>query len=30
VVVSLLGLEGEFREGLERIVHDRELNQGSY
>jgi alanine-synthesizing transaminase len=30
VVVSLLGPEGEFREGLERIVHGRELNQGSY
>jgi aspartate/methionine/tyrosine aminotransferase len=30
VVVSLLGPEGEFREGLERIVHGRNLNQGSY
>ena len=30
VVVSLLGSEGEFHEGLERIVHGRNLNQGSY
>ena len=30
VVVSLLGPEGEFREGLERIVHGQNLNQGSY
>jgi alanine-synthesizing transaminase len=30
VVVSLLGREGEFREGLERIVHGRKSNQGSY
>lgn len=30
VVVSLLGSEDEFREGLERIVHGRNLNQGSY
>jgi alanine-synthesizing transaminase len=30
VVVSLLGPEGEFREGLERVVHGVKLNQGSY
>jgi alanine-synthesizing transaminase len=30
VVVSLLGREGEFREGLERVVHGIKLNQGSY
>ncbi len=30
VVVSLLGPEGEFREGLERVVHGLKLNQGSY
>ena len=30
VVVSLLGLEGEFREGLERVVHGLKLNQSSY
>jgi aspartate/methionine/tyrosine aminotransferase len=29
-VVSLLGAEGEFREGLERILHGQKLNQGSY
>src|SRR5437764_638307 len=29
VVVSLLGLEQEFAEGLERIVHGRKLNHGS-
>jgi alanine-synthesizing transaminase len=30
VVVSLLGPEGEFREGLECIVHGRKLNHSSY
>jgi alanine-synthesizing transaminase len=30
VVISLLGPEREFREGLERIVHGRKLNHGSY
>ena len=30
VVVSLLGPPDEFREGLERIVHGRKLNHGSY
>ena len=30
VVVSLLGPEGEFREGLERIVHGQKSNQDSY
>jgi alanine-synthesizing transaminase len=30
VVVSLLGPEGEFREGLERVVHGLKLNQSSY
>jgi aspartate/methionine/tyrosine aminotransferase len=30
VVVSLLGFEQEFMEGLERIVHGQKLNQGSY
>jgi aspartate/methionine/tyrosine aminotransferase len=30
VVVSLLGVEQEFAEGLERIVHGQKLNQGSY
>ena len=30
VVVSLLGVEEEFAEGLERIVHGRKLNHGSY
>jgi alanine-synthesizing transaminase len=30
VVVSLLGVEEEFAEGLERIVHGRRLNHGSY
>jgi aspartate/methionine/tyrosine aminotransferase len=30
VVVSLLGFEQEFAEGLERIVHGRKLNHGSY
>ena len=30
VVVSLLGPRSEFREGLERIVHGRKLNQDSY
>jgi aspartate/methionine/tyrosine aminotransferase len=30
VVVSLLGPEGEFREGLERIVHGQDSNQSSY
>ena len=30
VVVSLLGVEEEFAEGLERIVHGQELNHGSY
>lgn len=30
VVISLLGPEGDFREGLERIVHGRKLNQASY
>jgi alanine-synthesizing transaminase len=29
-VVSLLGVEGEFVAGLERIVHGRKLNHGSY
>ena len=29
VVVSLLGPEGEFREGLECVVHGRNLNHGS-
>ena len=30
VVVSLLGFAQEFAEGLERIVHGRRLNHGSY
>jgi alanine-synthesizing transaminase len=30
VVVSLLGPDAEFREGLECIVHGRKLNHGSY
>jgi aspartate/methionine/tyrosine aminotransferase len=30
VVVSLLGPEGEFWEGLERIVHGQDSNQSSY
>ena len=30
VVVSLLGFEQEFAEGLERIVHGLKLNHGSY
>jgi len=30
VVVSLLGFEQEFAEGLERIVHAQKLNHGSY
>jgi len=30
VVVSLLGVEQDFVEGLERIVHDLKLNHGSY
>jgi alanine-synthesizing transaminase len=30
VVVSLLGPLNEFEEGLERIVHGRKLNHGSY
>jgi aspartate/methionine/tyrosine aminotransferase len=30
VVVSLLGVEQEFAEGLERIVHGQKLNHGSY
>jgi aspartate/methionine/tyrosine aminotransferase len=30
VVISLLGPKGEFREGLERIVHGRKLNHSSY
>jgi alanine-synthesizing transaminase len=30
VVVSLLGPMGEFARGLERIVHGRNLNHGSY
>jgi alanine-synthesizing transaminase len=30
VVISLLGPEREFREGLERVVHGRKLNHGSY
>jgi aspartate/methionine/tyrosine aminotransferase len=30
VVVSLLGVEQEFAEGLERIVHGQELNHNSY
>jgi alanine-synthesizing transaminase len=30
VVVSLLGFEQEFMEGLERIVHGQKLNHGSY
>ncbi len=30
VVVSLLGFAQEFAEGLERIVHGRKLNHGSY
>jgi aspartate/methionine/tyrosine aminotransferase len=30
VVISLLGLADNFREGLERIVHGRKLNQSSY
>ena len=30
VVVSLLGVEQEFVEGLERIVHGLKLNHGSY
>jgi aspartate/methionine/tyrosine aminotransferase len=30
VVVSLLGLEQEFAEGLERIVHGQKLNHDSY
>ena len=30
VVISLLGPEDDFREGLERIVHGRNLNHGSY
>jgi alanine-synthesizing transaminase len=30
VVVSLLGPQGEFVEGLERIVHGRKLNHSSY
>jgi alanine-synthesizing transaminase len=30
VVVSLLGVEQEFVEGLERIVHGQNLNHGSY
>jgi alanine-synthesizing transaminase len=30
VVVSLLGPQGLFGEGLERILHGRELNHGSY
>jgi aspartate/methionine/tyrosine aminotransferase len=29
-VVSFLGVEEEFAEGLERIVHGQKLNQGSY
>ena len=30
VVVSLLGFEQGFAEGLERIVHGRQLNHSSY
>jgi alanine-synthesizing transaminase len=30
VVVSLLGVEQEFSEGLERIVHGQKLNHSSY
>jgi alanine-synthesizing transaminase len=30
VVISLLGPEREFREGLERVVHGRKLNHDSY
>jgi aspartate/methionine/tyrosine aminotransferase len=30
VVVSLLGPEDEFQEGLERIVHGQKLNQVDY
>jgi aspartate/methionine/tyrosine aminotransferase len=30
VVISLLGPEGEFREGLERVVHGGKLNHNSY
>jgi alanine-synthesizing transaminase len=30
VVISLLGPEREFREGLERVVHGRKVNHGSY
>jgi alanine-synthesizing transaminase len=30
VVVSLLGFEQEFADGLERIVHGQKLNHGSY
>jgi alanine-synthesizing transaminase len=30
VVVSLLGFEQEFAEGLERIVHGQKLNHDSY
>jgi alanine-synthesizing transaminase len=30
VVVSLLGPKQEFSEGLERVVHGRKLNHGSY
>jgi alanine-synthesizing transaminase len=30
VVVSLLGVEQEFAEGLERIVHGHKLNHDSY
>jgi alanine-synthesizing transaminase len=30
VVVSLLGPQDQFREGLERIVHGQELNHSSY
>ena len=30
VVISLLAPEGEFREGLERVVHGRKLNHDSY
>jgi aspartate/methionine/tyrosine aminotransferase len=30
LVISLLGPKGEFRDGLERIVHGRKLNHSSY
>jgi alanine-synthesizing transaminase len=30
IVVSLLGHPGEFKRGLERVVHAQQLNQGSY